>query len=472
MCARQLDGWEVDDDPLQEHLKHGSDCAWALLMSLELDTDYDTASMEDPTGERLTNARRSTFESIGWPHEGKRGWVCKIEKMVEAGWHFAPTRECEDYTSCVYCKLSLDGWEPKDDPFDEHHRRSPECPFFAFAGRTAPSKRHKQKRGSASRTSRTSKVSRISNQSTGTALSQSESLPDPDQSVEITADNSIVSIQSTTSTTTKAKRKAPARTKGGKAKKTRSARPKKQDQVLEPELQAELVDEEIPSMAQISKSQSQVNQTSLELTQVEPSYPTLPQSTPDEDFKDAESGLEADAPNTPEPTAVETGPPEKEHTPVPVKQISPIKEQSNPPRPTLSPIQVAKSSPVRRSLRISRLQRSNSRSSQGSDVENVPPLLPKESVRTPLSSPGATPPEWKPVDVEKVFKSDKDFDLFGGAKNGELSREEMDMTVQEWIQHIAAQAEEGLSQEGERIVSIFEREGQRALHALESIQCI
>lgn len=36
--------------------------------------------------------------------------------MVEGGWYFCPTEESNDLASCVYCKLSLDGWEPKDDP--------------------------------------------------------------------------------------------------------------------------------------------------------------------------------------------------------------------------------------------------------------------------------------------------------------------------------------------------------------------
>lgn len=36
--------------------------------------------------------------------------------MVEGGWYFCPTDESNDLASCVYCKLSLDGWEPKDDP--------------------------------------------------------------------------------------------------------------------------------------------------------------------------------------------------------------------------------------------------------------------------------------------------------------------------------------------------------------------
>ena len=76
---------------------------------------FDISTLENPTGPRMSDARKATF-SVGWPHENKRGWTCKIQKMVDAGWYYSPTPECDDFVSCVYCKLSLDGWEPKDNP--------------------------------------------------------------------------------------------------------------------------------------------------------------------------------------------------------------------------------------------------------------------------------------------------------------------------------------------------------------------
>ena len=46
------------------------------------------------------------------------------------------------------------------------------------------------------------------------------------------------------------------------------------------------------------------------------------------------------------------------------------------------------------------------------------------------------------------------------------------MTVQEWIEFVAGQAEDALRAESERVVSIFEKEGQRALGVLEGITCV
>lgn len=38
-------------------------------------------------------------------------------QMVRAGWCYDPLPEADDFVKCNYCGLSLDGWEPKDDPW-------------------------------------------------------------------------------------------------------------------------------------------------------------------------------------------------------------------------------------------------------------------------------------------------------------------------------------------------------------------
>ncbi|KAF4179898.1 hypothetical protein CNMCM8927_001585 [Aspergillus lentulus] len=160
LCQRALDGWESEDNPITEHLKHSKDCGWAIMMDIEQHSS-NPAEIEDPTSDRIAQARQATFGDQ-WPHDGKRGWVCQSEKMVEGGWYFCPTEESNDLASCAYCKLSLDGWEPKDDPFEEHYRRSADCSFFVFA--QPPGKKSKSSRSKKSRVSKTS--SRLSTQST------------------------------------------------------------------------------------------------------------------------------------------------------------------------------------------------------------------------------------------------------------------------------------------------------------------
>ncbi|KAK2768263.1 hypothetical protein FQN54_000115 [Arachnomyces sp. PD_36] len=218
LCGRGLDGWEEEDNPVEEHLTHSSECGWAIMASASQHSS-NPAEIEDPTGKRMTEARRSTFMS-SWPHESKRGWVCKTEKLVEAGWYFCPTEESEDFVSCAYCKLSLDGWEPKDDPYDEHYRRSSDCSFFAFS--TVPGK--KGTRQSRAKKSRASKTSRVSTQSNATTVSDAGTI-DVDDALE----QSTISQATTKSKTTKKSTKGKA--KGGKTKKEEPVEPDTQMEV-------------------------------------------------------------------------------------------------------------------------------------------------------------------------------------------------------------------------------------------------
>ena len=101
-------------------------------MCIEQDVDMGNCGDEIPVSEKMSEARKMTFGSR-WPHESKRGWICKTQKvelkvppgkplltltlqMVDAGWYYCPTEESDDFVKCPYCNLSLDGWEPKDNP--------------------------------------------------------------------------------------------------------------------------------------------------------------------------------------------------------------------------------------------------------------------------------------------------------------------------------------------------------------------
>ncbi|KAJ5247070.1 hypothetical protein N7468_002053 [Penicillium chermesinum] len=206
-CGRALDGWEEDDNPVTEHLKHSPDCGWAIIMDIQQNSS-NPATIEDPTSERITQARLATFGSA-WPHDGKRGWVCQSDKMVASGWYFCPTDESDDLASCPYCKLSLDGWEPQDDPFDEHYRRSSDCSFFVFA--QPPGKKGKGSRSKKARTSKASS-SRLSTQSVANVASEA-----PDLDMDDSMDQSIMSQSTVKNKSTKKGSKGKG--KGAKAKK-------------------------------------------------------------------------------------------------------------------------------------------------------------------------------------------------------------------------------------------------------------
>ncbi len=146
--------------------------------------------------------------------------------MVDAGWHYCPTVESDDFVKCAYCSLSLDGWEPKDDPqyvsgltsyvhvftdySDEHQRRSPDCVFFAFT--VSKPKVSRAKKG------RASTASRLSIQSGITAITEGASGAE----TEINQEESILSTMDAANPTKAGKggkkvakaKKAPSRAKG------------------------------------------------------------------------------------------------------------------------------------------------------------------------------------------------------------------------------------------------------------------
>jgi len=140
-------------------------------------------------------------------------------------------------------------------------------------------------------------------------------------------------------------------------------------------------------------------------------------------------------------------------------------------------------------------------SPQSSDAENQPPSSRPPSVRPPLASlsptkaplqriplaPG-TPRQvplspskigglrsempWTAVDVEMIFAPSPDKEnrnIFAGMQDVKLTSPERVMSVEEWVRAQAVAAEETLKAEAERVVSIFEREGGRALGVLEGI---
>ncbi|KAL9578459.1 MAG: hypothetical protein Q9203_007090 [Teloschistes exilis] len=159
-CHASLHGWEEDDNAIEQHSQLSPYCAWNIITRIEQNIEHGSIPQEDPMDETLLEARRTTFAN--WPHEDKKGWICKTQKMIESGWYYCPTKEGDDLTRCCYCSLALDGWEPKDDPRVEHQRRSPQCIFFALS----TTKAKKTARGNKGRGSKGSRMSIQSNLTT------------------------------------------------------------------------------------------------------------------------------------------------------------------------------------------------------------------------------------------------------------------------------------------------------------------
>lgn len=163
MCGSGIDGWEPEDDPLKVHAENCSHCPLAILqcklwendinhdprgdeaLSIRLQTYYQPLTQEE-LEEAIINSgqgqgpegtpakgQASSLMLMGtsvWPHDSKKNWKPTSESMAKAGFYYFPNFLGEDFGLCPYCNLGLDGWEPTDEPVEEHQRRSPKCLYF------------------------------------------------------------------------------------------------------------------------------------------------------------------------------------------------------------------------------------------------------------------------------------------------------------------------------------------------------
>lgn len=71
-------------------------------------------------------ARRKTFDS--WPHMDYK-WALP-DQMAQAGFYHQSSESGDDRAMCFTCSVCLVCWEKTDEPWAEHERHSPECPFL------------------------------------------------------------------------------------------------------------------------------------------------------------------------------------------------------------------------------------------------------------------------------------------------------------------------------------------------------
>lgn len=74
----------------------------------------------------LRERRVATFKN--WPF--LEGCACTPERMADAGFIHCPTDNEPDLAQCFFCFKELEGWEPDDDPMEEHRKHSAGCAFL------------------------------------------------------------------------------------------------------------------------------------------------------------------------------------------------------------------------------------------------------------------------------------------------------------------------------------------------------
>ncbi|NWS70450.1 BIRC5 protein, partial [Crotophaga sulcirostris] len=75
----------------------------------------------------LVSNRVATFRS--WPFT--EDCTCTPERMAAAGFVHCPSENSPDVAQCFFCFKELEGWEPDDDPLEEHKKHSAGCAFIS-----------------------------------------------------------------------------------------------------------------------------------------------------------------------------------------------------------------------------------------------------------------------------------------------------------------------------------------------------
>nr|XP_033816180.1 baculoviral IAP repeat-containing protein 5 isoform X1 [Geotrypetes seraphini] len=74
----------------------------------------------------LLETRLRTYSN--WPFT--EGCACTPARMAAAGFIHCPSENSPDVAQCFFCFKELEGWEPDDDPMEEHKKHSSACAFI------------------------------------------------------------------------------------------------------------------------------------------------------------------------------------------------------------------------------------------------------------------------------------------------------------------------------------------------------
>ncbi|RPD65598.1 hypothetical protein L226DRAFT_609580 [Lentinus tigrinus ALCF2SS1-7] len=127
MCKKGVAGWEPEDDPFSIHYdKCAKTCAWAMVRCQggAGGESYDLSDpARHPTSKAMEKARLETFSKVSWPHDAVNGHGANSKALAKAGFICNSTEPGDDTALCLYCNLTLSGWDDDDDPYDEHLKR-------------------------------------------------------------------------------------------------------------------------------------------------------------------------------------------------------------------------------------------------------------------------------------------------------------------------------------------------------------
>ncbi|XP_053396579.1 death-associated inhibitor of apoptosis 1-like [Mercenaria mercenaria] len=144
-CGIGLKDFCEEDDPLKEHVRHSGNCPYlqqhlGAAQLAELKRQLQTEDPEynrqmqwnarhtlDPT---TTNYRHPEYQTLQSRLSSFRSWpqhmIQTPQQLADAGLFYTGF---EDRVRCFACDGGLQRWDPDDDPWTEHCRWFPACPF-------------------------------------------------------------------------------------------------------------------------------------------------------------------------------------------------------------------------------------------------------------------------------------------------------------------------------------------------------
>ncbi|KAM6953277.1 E3 ubiquitin-protein ligase XIAP isoform 2-T2 [Aplochiton taeniatus] len=128
-CGGVLGGWEAGDTAWGEHSKHFPHCFFILghdVSNVPSHRDLDTDGEVEGRGHTSTRVLMENFEDrlnsfVDNPHS------IDHERLARAGFH---STGAGDRVTCFSCGGGLKGWQPEEDPWEEHAKFYPGCGFL------------------------------------------------------------------------------------------------------------------------------------------------------------------------------------------------------------------------------------------------------------------------------------------------------------------------------------------------------
>ncbi|KAM4621656.1 E3 ubiquitin-protein ligase XIAP [Polymixia lowei] len=126
-CAGMLGGWEAGDTAWGEHSKHFPNCFFILGHDVGNVPSLGSTEEEEDEGRRRQHPRvpMESFEERLNTYAGVQHTI-EHDRLARAGFY---STGAGDRVMCFRCGGGLKGWQPEEDPWEEHAKHYPGCSF-------------------------------------------------------------------------------------------------------------------------------------------------------------------------------------------------------------------------------------------------------------------------------------------------------------------------------------------------------